>query len=402
MRKSESSTGSRLLRAGIATAATAAVVVGAAGTAFAASVPLTLSSTTGPAGGGNTITATAGSAIFGTGVTPVASFQVAGTSANCSATYVAAATVTTSAGVVVATSVRKVATNKVAVTVPAGVTWASGSTTAPVNWNLCVYSGTTVASGSTAGSPLIGNAKYTIALAPTITSVTPSSGPALGGTTIKVVGTNFPATGMTATLGGTALTNIVVAADKLSFTATTPAHVAATNQTLSITTPGGTVNRTNSYAFTNGITISPNTAPSGGNADVDVMGAGLGDMFAGWSTPANASTATPHIYLVDGNYDPSNDATVTTNKKTPPIQDCDAISIIGPTEVVCTFDLANSLTAAGVASTTDVPDGTYTVTVVNNGGLNVQPGGANAPTGSNPPFLKTILTSGATFTVAPY
>src|SRR3712207_5755468 len=58
MRKSEPSTGSRLLRAGFATAATAALVVaGTATPVLAASVPVTLSSTAGPTTGGNTITA---------------------------------------------------------------------------------------------------------------------------------------------------------------------------------------------------------------------------------------------------------------------------------------------------------------------------------------------------------
>jgi hypothetical protein len=47
-----------------------------------------------------------------------------------------------------------------------------------------------------------------------------------------------------------------------------------------------------------------------------------------------------------------------------------------------------------------VPNGPYTITVVNNGGLEVQPGGPNANVG--PAYAKSIVSSGSTFTVADY
>jgi hypothetical protein len=50
-------------------------------------------------------------------------------------------------------------------------------------------------------------------------------------------------------------------------------------------------------------------------------------------------------------------------------------------------------------NTQPVPPGTYTVTVVNNGGVDVQPGGTNI---AGPDFIKSIITSGSTFTVADY
>ena len=67
---------------------------------------------------------------------------------------------------------------------------------------------------------------YSIAAAATITNVTPSAGPAQGGTVITVTGSRFPLTGLTAMLGGQSLTSIVVAANGNSFTATMPSHPA--------------------------------------------------------------------------------------------------------------------------------------------------------------------------------
>jgi hypothetical protein len=60
--------------------------------------------------------------------------------------------------------------------------------------------------------------------APTVTGVSPSSGPGAGGTAVSITGTNF-VTGATVTLGGTGATNVVVVSGT-QMTATTPAHAA--------------------------------------------------------------------------------------------------------------------------------------------------------------------------------
>src|SRR4029077_6210273 len=62
------------------------------------------------------------------------------------------------------------------------------------------------------------------ASAPTISSVSPNSGPATGGTTVTIGGTNF-VSGATVSFGGTAATNVVfVSATQI--TTTVPAHAA--------------------------------------------------------------------------------------------------------------------------------------------------------------------------------
>lgn len=78
--------------------------------------------------------------------------------------------------------------------------------------------------------------------APTITSITPSSGAAAGGTTITVAGTNLAqlsGSAYTVTVGGRPATNVTVAADGASFTAVTPSGaIGAAN--VVVTNAGGT------------------------------------------------------------------------------------------------------------------------------------------------------------------
>jgi hypothetical protein len=352
MRKSTSSTLSRRARAGLATGVVGAVLVATAMPALGASALLSLSSPTGPSGGLNTVTATAPTGIFTTAFTPAVEFEYVGTAAaaSCAATYVAAAaiavgaspTYTQTAGVltVPAGNVKKLSTSKLAVTVPSTVVLTGGQPSA--KYNMCVYNGTTVGT-----SALIGNAPYTIAAKATLTTITPATGPALGGTTVTVVGTNFPATGMTASIGGQALTNIVVASGGTSFTATTPAHAASAPLTLSVTTSGGVTTKLAAFSYTNGIIISPNTGPNSSATpiDVDVLGVGFTAIdFSTTTTGQTPDNAFGHVYLVNGKY---NAKTATGNKTQAEVAECTSVLVITDTELICSLLLSKSLNAAG-------------------------------------------------------
>ena len=109
---------------------------------------------------------------------------------------------------------------------------------------------------------------------PTVTGVSPNNGPILGGTAITISGTNF-VSGATATLGGTAATNVVVV-NSTTITATTAAHSAGA-VTVTVTNPGG-----QNGSLTNGYTY---TSTSGGISFVQVS--------SGPSTiqPANSSVS---------------------------------------------------------------------------------------------------------------
>jgi hypothetical protein len=349
MRKSISRTRSRWIRAGITTGAIAAIVIAAAPPAFAAAVTVTLSATTGPSIGGNTITASATTAYLSGYTAPGTAFTVPACPATYSTTPV---TPSASVGYVPATVVKKLSNTKAAITVPAGVvTVGSAATT---KYNVCIY-GT-----QTAGSALLGNATYTVAVAPTVTTVTPSSGPAQGGSTITVSGTGFPTTAgsITATIGGSSLLSITPVSTT-SFTAVTPAHAAGANLTLSIGTTAGTLNKTNAFSYTNGIVIGPNTGPNTGPIDVDVQGVGYLALDFTTTTGSTPDDTNGHVYLVNGAYNAANNGGVKTQAE---VAECTDVILISDTELICSLQLAKSLDSAGLSAVAAHANTTRTIT----------------------------------------
>jgi hypothetical protein len=401
--------GARIVCAGITTATIA--VLGVADPALAAAA-LTLSSASGPSGGGNTLVATAASAVFGVGVTPTVTFQTTGASgtATCSSTLTDPVAITVNpsppfaqtAGTVVAPALNviKLSATKLVIKVPSNASSDATNTDGLVlgdnqtiaRYNACVYNGSTVGT-----STLVASGAYSIAAPPTVTGVTPSHGPSLGGTTIAVSGTNFT-TGMTASIGGIALSGIQVNADGTQFTAVTPAHTPSTSpETITAGTVGGSVTSAALYTFTNGIVVTPSTAEGvadGGTTQIlDIAGTGfLGVGFP--STPAAASDATTaegHVFLVRGRYDQTDDGN--GGWTSPPVAECGDVLVIDDEELICTLDLTSSIPAGSTATAaaTDIPDGAYTVTIVNTGVI-----------GPAAPDYQTRVTNAATFTIAAY
>jgi len=88
--------------------------------------------------------------------------------------------------------------------------------------------------------------------APTISSVSPSSGSTSGGTAVTITGSNF-ISGTTVTFGGTAATNVKIVSST-SMTAMTPAHAAgAVNVVVSNTNGSNTL--TNGFTYTTSTTV---------------------------------------------------------------------------------------------------------------------------------------------------
>jgi hypothetical protein len=435
MSKTKSNSRSRLLRAGIATGAvTAAVLAATAVPAFAASVPMVLSSTAGPSGGGNSLTGTATPTTtvptpFPAGVTPVVEFQFigTGTAATCSALYkipVAMVPATTTpfaptAGVIQVSpaSVKRVSATKIAFTVPSaaagfsdapltatpstvnatGLVLAGGQTSA--KYNVCVYEGSDPAT-----STLLATSTYTIATRPKITGITPGSSPALGGQQITINGSGFSASGTTATVGGVPLTNIKVASNGNSLTATTPAHASGAGLAVVVTTAGGTVTSTDpdnnglpadpdplllnddpiTFGYSNSISVVPNTAPPNTKVDLDILGVGFQQLVF---NNASATAATAQVFLVQGPY------VAASNRG---VKRCTGVLVVSDTEIICTLDLTTPRLLAA-DSTPDgsnlVSEGAYTVTVVANGD----------PTETDLDVIAASnVNSNATFTVAAY
>ena len=118
---------------------------------------------------------------------------------------------------------------------------------------------------------------YTYQDLPAVTAISPTTGPATGGTVVTITGTNLA--GATAvTFGGTAATTYTVQS-ATTITATSPAHAAGTVDVL-VTTPAGTSANTaaDNFTYTGGPTVtavSPKAGPITGGTVVTITGSGF-------------------------------------------------------------------------------------------------------------------------------
>lgn len=148
---------------------------------------------------------------------------------------------------------------------------------------------------------LTGGFTYDPAPAPTVSAVSPSSGPSTGGTSITVTGTGFGA-GATVVIGGTDATNVSVV-NATTVTATTPAHAAGTVDVVVRNADGQSGTKAGGFTFNPApaptvSTVSPTSGPSTGGTVVTVSGSNFvsgatvtfGGSLATNVTVVNAST----------------------------------------------------------------------------------------------------------------
>jgi len=278
-----------------------------------------ISPTAGPTGGGTTVTLTGttftGATDVNFGATPATGFSVnsatsitatapagtgtvdvrvttaGGTSATSSAdqfTYVAAPTVTsispTSGPTAGGTSVTLTGTHFTGATdVKFGATNATGFTvnsatsitaTSPAGSAGTVDITVTTTGGTSATSSAD---QFTYVAAPTVTSISPTSGPTAGGTSVTLTGTHF--TGATdVKFGATNATGFTVNS-ATSITATSPAGSASTVD-ITVTTVGGTSATSSADQFTyvappTVTAVTPNGGPLAGGTSVTLTGTNL-------------------------------------------------------------------------------------------------------------------------------
>jgi IPT/TIG domain len=118
---------------------------------------------------------------------------------------------------------------------------------------------------------------FTAVAGPAITSISPNSGPAVGGTTVTLTGTGFTRATAVA-VGGKAVTSFTVVS-ATQITAVTPA-LGAGSHGFAVTTPNGTSAFVNGDLFTaiagpSITSISPTSGPKAGGTTVTVTGTGF-------------------------------------------------------------------------------------------------------------------------------
>ncbi|MBU6316952.1 MAG: IPT/TIG domain-containing protein, partial [Acidobacteria bacterium] len=133
----------------------------------------------------------------------------------------------------------------------------------------------TVAVTTIGGTASLSSA-FTYVAPPTIASVSPSSGPLAGGTTITVTGANLA--GAAVTVGGAAATNVLVNPGGTSLTASVPASATVGTKTVTVTTAGGTASRPSAFthvALPTIASVSPNAGPLAGDTVITITGTNL-------------------------------------------------------------------------------------------------------------------------------
>jgi len=138
----------------------------------------------------------------------------------------------------------------------------------------------TVQTSDGPSSPAVSN-QYTYVPPPTVTSVSPTAGPASGGSTVIITGTNL-SDATAVTFGGTAATSYtIINANQIM--ATAPAGTGTVD--IRVTTLGGTSAASAADQFTyrpppTVTSISPTAGPTGGGTTVVITGTNLSDATA--------------------------------------------------------------------------------------------------------------------------
>ncbi len=187
----------------------------------------------------------------------------------------------------------------------AGATVTFGSTAAT---NVVVVSSTTITATTPVGtagavtvtvkvSGISGSlaSGFTYVVTPTVSSVSPNNGPAAGGTSVTITGTNFAA-GATVTFGSTAATNVVVV-NSTTITATVPAGSAGA-VTVTVTVNGLSGSLTNGFTYVVPPTVSsgsPSTGSTAGGTAVTITGTN----FVSGATVTFGGTAATNVVVVN-------------------------------------------------------------------------------------------------------
>ena len=219
-------------------------------------------------------------------------------------------------------------------------------------------------------SPISPSDRYTYASAPTVTGVSPISGPLTGGTVVTITGANL--TGTTAvSFGSIAATNFTANSGGTQITATSPAQSAGTVD-VTVTTPGGTsaTSSADQYTYTTqtvtttgggstSLATPPSVTPNSPSAQSSTS-AGL----SGQVNPNGLATTAYFEYGIDLSDRGPGSSTVLYDQSTP-AQQVGSDSTDHPISIPVAGLVPNALyhvriVATNSAGTTVGPDQTFT------------------------------------------
>jgi hypothetical protein len=205
--------------------------------------------------------------------------------------------------------------------------------------------------------------------APTISGISPSSGPSDGSTDVSISGTNL--------LGATAVTFDGITAgfsvdSATSIRTTTPAHAAAGSVDVVVATPNGTATASGGYTYVASPVIggiSPASGPASGGTSVTISGTDLlgvnsvtfgGVPAAAFSGSSTSVSATTPVYAAGG----AVDVVVTTTNGTATARG--AYTYVAP-PAFSSISPATGTTAGGtpvtIIGSNFVPGGLFSVTI---------------------------------------
>jgi len=189
-----------------------------------------------------------------------------------------------------------------------------------------------------------------------VSQVSPSSGPATGGTSVTISGSSLN-TISGVTFGGVAATG--VSGSFFSASATTPPHAAGIVDVV-VTTDGGSTTALGAFAYSASVptvsSVAPNKGPTGGGTSVTITGTGLSFAtsvkFGTTNAPGYTVVNDSHITVASPAASAAGtvDVTVTTAPGTSPVNSNDQFTYVAAPAVTALSPVAGPL-AGGTAVT---------------------------------------------------
>ncbi|PZU30208.1 MAG: hypothetical protein DI584_00320 [Stenotrophomonas sp.] len=240
--------------------------------------------------------------------------------------------------------------------------------------------------------------QFTYVAVPTVTSVSPTSGPTGGGTTVTITGTGFAAASPTGAVKFGATNATYTINSNTQITATSPANSAGTYD-ITVTSLGGTSATSAADQFTylaapTVTSVSPTAGPTGGGISVIITGTGFAAVPPTGAVKFGATNAT---YTINSN----TQITATSPANSAGTYDITVTSPGGTsaTSAADQFTYAAAPTVTSVSPTAGPTGGGTTVTITGTGFAVMAPTGAVAFGGTNATY--TIISNTQIVATAP-